>query len=164
VLTETGGNAALAGAAASAYLGRSVRPVEAALPGRLEHRGAEIWDGAHNAAAVRHIAPRLPELGSIVFSVLADKDAPEMLRLLSRHTGVLVATASSHERALPAEDVAALARPHFSRVEAVADVAAAVSRARELGVPVLVTGSFYLLADLAAVRSGELPCREPARS
>lgn len=164
VVAETGGNAALAGVAASAYLGRAVRPVEAALPGRLDRRGDEIWDGAHNPAAVRYITSRLPELGAIVLSVLADKDSAEMLRLLSRHSGVLVATASSHGRALPAEGLAALARPHFVHVEAVADPAAAVSRAHELGVPVLVTGSFYLLADLAAVRSRELPCREPARS
>ena len=39
---------------------------------------------------------------------------------------------------------------HFDVVEAVADPAAAVRRAHELGEPVLVTGSLYLLADLEA--------------
>ena len=47
---------------------------------------------------------------------------------------------------LPLED--ALQR-YFRQVEAVADSAQAVARARELGTPVLVTGSLYLLNDLA---------------
>jgi dihydrofolate synthase/folylpolyglutamate synthase len=164
VLVETGGNAALAAVAASAFLRHPVEPVEVVLAGRFERRGDEIWDAAHNTAAVEYLAPRLPALGSIVLSVLADKDAAEMLRILSGHAGVLVATASSNERALPAHELAALARPYYDHVEVVPDPADAVARARELGVPVLVTGSFYLLADLAAVRSRELPCREPARN
>jgi hypothetical protein len=62
---------------------------------------------------------------------------------------------SSNARALPVEELAGRARPFFSRVEAVADPVRAVARARELGTPVLVTGSLYLLADLA-VRSARV--------
>jgi folylpolyglutamate synthase/dihydropteroate synthase len=60
-----------------------------------------------------------------------------------------VATRSSSARALPSADVAELARPHFDHVEAVEDPVRAVARAHELGESVLVTGSLYLLGDLA---------------
>jgi folylpolyglutamate synthase/dihydropteroate synthase len=60
-----------------------------------------------------------------------------------------VATTSSSTRALPAGELARLARARFAHVEAVDDPVAAVVRAHELGEPVLVTGSLYLLGDLA---------------
>jgi dihydrofolate synthase / folylpolyglutamate synthase len=156
VVVETGGNRELAGAAASAFLGRSVEPAEVQLPGRLERRGDEIWDGAHTPEAVRHVAPALPRLGSVVASILADKDVDGVLAELARLARTFVGTTSSNRRALPASDLAARARSHFDHVEAVAHPPHAVRRAHELGEPVLVTGSLYLLADLAAL--------EPARS
>jgi folylpolyglutamate synthase/dihydropteroate synthase len=60
-----------------------------------------------------------------------------------------VATSSSNPRALPAGELAALARVP---AEAVDDPFKALARARELAGPggaVLVTGSLYLLQDLA---------------
>jgi dihydrofolate synthase/folylpolyglutamate synthase len=154
VIVETGGNRALAAAALEAFLGRRVDPVDVQLPGRLEWRGDELWDGAHTPEAVRYIAPSLPQLGSIVASILADKDVDEILRLLSAHAPVFVATQSSNSRALPAGELAARAGSHFAVVEEVADPPAALARAHELGEPVLATGSLYLLADLAAVPAG----------
>src|SRR5262245_53327771 len=80
VVVEAGGNEALAGAAASAFLGRPVELAHVQLPGRLERRGDdEIWDGAHTPEAVRHIAPQLPPIGSVVASLLADKDVDGVL-------------------------------------------------------------------------------------
>ena len=149
VVVETGGNAALAAAAASAFLGRRVEPAAVELPGRLERRAAEIRDGAHTPEAIRYIEPRLPQLGSMVVSILADKDADAMLALLSCHADIVVATASSHPNALPAAEVARLAERHFARVEVEPDPERALARAHELAEPVLVTGSLYLLSDLA---------------
>jgi dihydrofolate synthase/folylpolyglutamate synthase len=122
------------------------------LPGRLERRGAsEVRDGAHNPDGVRYLVDRL-ERGdyTLVVSILSDKNADEMLRELRRAGSRLVATRSSSDRALPAEDVAERARPYFDHVEALDSPAAAVARAHELGEPVLVTGSLYLLGDIAA--------------
>ena len=164
VVVETGGNAALAAAAAGAFLGRDVEPVEVSVPGRLERRGAEIWDGAHTPEAIRYITPRLPSVGSVVASILRDKDVAAMVALLGGLADSLVATASSNERALPAEELAELARPYFEHVEAVAEPALAVARGHELGEPVLVTGSLYLLADLAAVRRADVPWASERRS
>jgi dihydrofolate synthase/folylpolyglutamate synthase len=149
VTVERGGNLALGGVAASAFLGRHVDPVQVDLPGRLERRGDEIWDGAHTPEAVRYIAPRLPPIASIVASILADKDVDGTLRELSRLAPILVATSSTNPRALPVEELARMGRAHFPHVEAVRDPANAVERGREFGSPVLVTGSLYLLADLS---------------
>jgi dihydrofolate synthase/folylpolyglutamate synthase len=149
VVVETGGNRSLGGAAASAFLGRPVEAAEVRLHGRLDVRGDEIWDGAHTPEAVRHIAPSLPRLGSVVASILADKDVDAVLAELARLAPALVATGSTNERALPAAELANRAASHFDVVEAVDDPLGAIRRAHELGEPVLVTGSLYLLADLA---------------
>lgn len=159
VVLAPGGNLELAMAAASSFLGRPVDPGPAAaarLPGRLEQRGRaplELWDGAHNPAGARYLREReLPRLDVIVASILADKDVAEMLPVLAELCDTLVATASSSPRALPAAELARLAAPHFRSVEPVERPRDAVRRARELAGgngAVLVTGSLYLLAELA---------------
>ncbi len=88
--------------------------------------------------------------GSIVVSLLGDKDTDAMLERLARIGQTVVATQSSSPRALPASDLADRARRYVSHVVAVEDPVAAVRRAHELGPRVLVTGSLYLLADLHA--------------
>ena len=136
--------------AAAAFLGRPLeREVDVALPGRLERRGDELWDGAHNPDGAAWLAGRLERSDyTVVASILRDKDAVAMLLSLARAGRRLVATASSNERALPADELARLAARHFAEVEAVPDPAEALARARKHG-PVLVTGSLYLLADLS---------------
>ena len=71
------------------------------------------------------------------------------LRELGRAGSRLVATRSSSERALPADRLASLARRHFEHVEIVDDPMEALARAHEHGDTVLVTGSLYLLGDIA---------------
>jgi dihydrofolate synthase/folylpolyglutamate synthase len=152
-------NLALAVAAAEAFLGREVDPAPAEavrVPGRLEHRSEhplEIWDGAHNLAGIGYLLARLPTARyTIVASILADKRPEEMLRALTPLGDTLVATESGSARAVPAEALASLAKPHFERVEVEPDPVAAVTRARALAGPdgaILVTGSLYLLAALS---------------
>jgi dihydrofolate synthase/folylpolyglutamate synthase len=156
----SGSNVALAVSAAEAFLERRVDPARAEalhLPGRLEHRGEhplEIWDGAHNLAGIGYLLGRLPSRDSyvIVVSILADKRPEAILRALTAIGTTVVATSSPNSRALGAGELAALAKPHFARVEAIDDPAAALERARALAGPdgaVLVTGSLYLLAALS---------------
>jgi len=137
--------------AAEAFVGHAIdADPEITLPGRLERRGGEVRDGAHNPHGVRYLLERLPAGEyTIVVSILADKDAEAMLRELRRAGPRLVATRSSSERALEPDELAELARVRFEHVEAIEDPVRAVARARELGEPVLVTGSLYLLGDLA---------------
>ena len=118
-------------------------------PLAVELREGEVRDGAHNPDGARYLVERLPPGDhAIVLSILRDKDADAMLRELRRVGTRLVATRSSSDRALPARELADLARAHFSHVEAVEEPLAALARARELGGPVLVTGSLYLLGDI----------------
>ena len=138
-------------AAAEAFVGHAIDAVPAvSLPGRFERRPDEIRDGAHNPDGARHLVDQLDgDDYTVVASVLADKDVDAMLATLRRAGGRFVATRSSSPRALPAADLADLARARFDHVEVVDDPVAAVARAHELGEPVLVTGSLYLLGDLA---------------
>jgi dihydrofolate synthase/folylpolyglutamate synthase len=155
-------NLALAVAAAETFLGRAVDPHAAdgvALAGRLERRGEsplEVWDGAHNLAGLGWLLPRLPAPPSggwtVVCSILRDKRPGMMLEALSVLGPTLVATESRNGRALPADELAALASAHFEHAEAVPEPAAARARALALaggGGALLVTGSLYLLAELS---------------
>jgi dihydrofolate synthase / folylpolyglutamate synthase len=147
-----GPNVVVGGArqAAEAFLGRAVdREVRVELPGRLERRGDELRDGAHNPDGAAWLAARLDRSDyTLVVSILRDKDADAMLASLAAAGQRLVATTSSNGRALPADVLATIAARHFADVEIEPDPAAALARARRHG-PVLVTGSLYLLADLA---------------
>ena len=137
--------------AAEAFLGRPVtQDVEVSLPGRLEWRSPdEVWDAAHNPAGLDWQAARLPDRDWVVVaSVLADKDVDSMLERLSRRGRTFVATCSSNPRSLDAPELAQRAARFFDRVECLPSPREALQRGRALG-PVLVTGSFYLLADLA---------------
>ncbi len=172
VTVVSGSNAGLAHAAAESFLGTTVDPApldDLRVPGRLERLGdapLEVWDGAHNLAALGYLLPRLPRADYVVLaSILRGKDAAGMLAALSALGSRLVATASSSTRVLPARDLAALAEPYFEAVETVENPAEALARAREIagdGRAVLVTGSLYLLADLASVRPSRLPWQASA--
>jgi dihydrofolate synthase/folylpolyglutamate synthase len=155
-------NLALALAAAEAFLGRPVGGhVDVRLPGRLERRNEnplEIWDGAHNLGGVGYMLARLPSARYVVVaSILADKDVDGMLAALSALGDRLVATTSSSRRALAARDVAERAAPYFPEIETIDEPVEALSHARTLGEPILVTGSLYLLSDLA--KDDSLRCR-----
>ena len=172
VTVVAGSDGALAHAAVESFLGRPVDPAPlegVVVPGRLERVGEvplEIWDGAHNLAGAGYLLTRVPRADWVVVaSILADKDAAGMLAALSPLGGRLVATSSSSPRALPAGELAALGRPFFGHVEAVSAPAAALARGRELAGKdgaLLVTGSLYFLADLAAVRPSCLPWQASA--
>jgi dihydrofolate synthase/folylpolyglutamate synthase len=134
-------------AAAETFLGRKLEgDVEISLPGRFDLVGEDVYAGAHNPAGVAWLLERLPRRDYVVVaSILADKDAGEMLRLLARAGRRLIATASRSARALPAVELARTAEPFFDSIEVQPDPERAVERAES---PVLVTGSLYLLADL----------------
>jgi dihydrofolate synthase/folylpolyglutamate synthase len=154
VLVETSGSLAVALSAAGAFLGEPVDGAAAervTLPGRLERRPGEIRDGAHNPGGVRWLVEHLPpDDYTVMASMLADKDVDAMLAALAAVGRRFVACRSSSPRALGADELAARAAAHFERVEVRDDPHEALALAHAVGEPVLVTGSLYLLADLAA--------------
>ena len=103
-----------------------------ALPGRLERRGDEVWDGAHTPEAVDWLLARLTARDHVLcVSVLGDKRVDGMLERLSRaREGRSIATRSSNPRALPEDELAPRAETHFSEVRAVDDPVKALARAR----------------------------------
>jgi dihydrofolate synthase/folylpolyglutamate synthase len=159
--------------AAEAYVGHTIdADVEVSLAGRLEVRPGpplEIRDGAHTPEAVRWLTDRLGHLLPegrrcvLVTSILVDKDAEAILFGLRPWVERLVTTQSTNRRSRTATELAELARAlpehrRFSDVVAEPDSVRALHRARELAGldgAVLVTGSLYLLADLAAVERQE---------
>jgi len=162
VVVTGNSNLALALAAVETFLGHPVDPAAAEdvqVPGRMERisdRPLEIWDGAHNLAGVGWLLARLPARRYVVVaSILTDKDADAMLAALSVLGDQIVVATSSNPRALSAGDLGARAARFFPVVNVVEEPADAVGAAREAAGEegaVLVTGSLYLLADLAAVR------------
>ena len=148
------------GEAAERFLGRRIAHLDlrADLPGRLEWRGRELWDGAHNQAGTAWLRSRIEcPVGVVVASILADHYAEGMIADLSAIAPRLIATQSSNARALPAAELARRAAPRFGTVEVEPDPRHALARARATtdGV-VLVTGSMYLLAELVAAEEHEV--------
>jgi dihydrofolate synthase/folylpolyglutamate synthase len=143
---------ALAEAAASAFAGRDLHlDGDVTVPGRFEWRGPdELRVGAHNPHGVAYLLTQVePGPWTILAGIGADKDVDAMLAGLATLGTRLVATQSSSGRALEAAQLGERARRYFAEVETVPDPLAALGRARAHGGRLLVTGSLYLLADLA---------------
>jgi dihydrofolate synthase/folylpolyglutamate synthase len=156
-------NFAMAMAAAEATLGRPVSEIpHVAVPGRLQVLSEDpvtILDGAHNPAGIAALVAALPEVTGGrpvvgVVSVLDDKDAGAMLKVLAPHVEALVCTASLNPRALPPATLASLAgQLGVAQTHVEGDPHKALAWAQELAEPdgaVVATGSIYLVADLLA--------------
>ncbi|SNT65066.1 dihydrofolate synthase / folylpolyglutamate synthase [Asanoa hainanensis] len=171
-------NAAVALAAVEAFLGagadrqlvvETVREGFAATssPGRLEKvRNAPtiLLDGAHNPHGMAATVTALQEEFAFsklvaVVAVLADKDVTGILDLLEPVVDAVVVTRNSSPRAMPVDELAALAVEVFGeeRVETAATMPDAIEAAVVLaetevegelsGVGVIVTGSVFTVAE-----------------
>ncbi|MCG5450698.1 MULTISPECIES: bifunctional folylpolyglutamate synthase/dihydrofolate synthase [Micromonospora] len=171
-------NAAMALAAVEAFLGAGARrqlDIEAvregfastSSPGRLERvRNAPtiLLDGAHNPHGMKATVTALQEEFAFsklvaVIGVLADKDAEALLELLEPVVDQVVVTRNTSPRAMPTEELAALAAEIFGeeRVASAEEMPDAIELAVAMaeedvpgelsGVGVLVTGSVVTVAD-----------------
>ena len=95
-------------------------------------------------------------LADLIFTDVPGRVAKQLLQLAQRF-GTQEGGALRVTHDLTQEELAERAAQWFALVEAVPDPVAALARAHELGEPVLVTGSLYLLADLAAHRPAGVP-------
>ena len=111
-----------------------------------------LIDAAHNEEGAAALADYLrrwhPERPALVIGVMRDKDVRPILDALLPVTSRVFATAAPTPRALPAEDVAALAG---GGAESFHDPEAAIDRALEVADTVCVAGSIFLAG---AVRDG----------
>jgi dihydrofolate synthase / folylpolyglutamate synthase len=125
-------------------------------PARLERfvvRGVEVLlDAAHNPAGARALASHLQEIGwsriTLLFGAMGDKDVTGMLEALRPLCETIVCTTAPNPRALPAAELARLARTFAPAVEAIADPAGALECALALGTPVVAAGSIFLIGPL----------------
>jgi dihydrofolate synthase/folylpolyglutamate synthase len=161
------GNAACALTAAEAISGHPfpdelVRRVLGSLlsPGRMEviHQSPVcMLDGAHNPPAVAALARALQEEFAlhkwiVIYGALSGHDYERSLEALIAAGGVaaVVTCEPRNPRAIPASDLAEAAARRGVPAQAEPAVRAAVARALRLasdGSSILVTGSFYHLAD-----------------
>jgi dihydrofolate synthase / folylpolyglutamate synthase len=162
-------NAALAVAAAHLLLGGldpgRVRTGLAAVevPGRLQvvrRHPLVIADGAHNAPGMTTMVASLaalerPRPRVALLAILRDKRVDEMLATLLPLVDAVVCTRAHEPRCLSAEEVAAHVRDHglepVATIDDPVEAYAAALRAAGPDGSLLVTGSLYLLEDLAGV-------------
>lgn len=177
-------NAAVALAAAEAFLGAgaqnqldpdAVRQAFAAVttPGRLEPvRSAPtvLLDAAHNPHGATALARALTEEFDFrrliaVIGMMADKDTAGVLAALEPVVAEVVLTQNSTPRAMPADDLAAVARDVFGPDRIVVEprlddaIETAVGLAEEVGTPgeplsgagVIVTGSVVTVGEARAL-------------
>ena len=129
---------------------------QAEWPGRLERftrgRIEILLDAAHNPAGTRALASHLQEIGwsrvTLLFGAMRDKDVWHMLEALAPFCELIVCTTAPSPRALSASELAASAGPLGRTVEAIADPAAALARAVDMGRPVVAAGSIFLIGPL----------------
>jgi dihydrofolate synthase / folylpolyglutamate synthase len=159
-----GDNAVLAVAAVEAFFARPLDHETAQagfwkvrLPGRFEIAGRSpllVIDGAHNPDGAATVAETLAEdfdvTGKVVYVVglLRGRDPVQMLDGMgARSAELVIACEPATPRAIPAEEVAGVARGLGVAAEAVADVADAIERARSVTTSddvIVITGSLYL--------------------
>ncbi len=154
---------------------------ETVVPGRLQRLQEQplvVADGAHNPHGMRALVASLSELGLpaprvALLTVMRDKAVDDMLAALLPIVDAVVCTQASGPRSLSAEDLCAHVRAAHERLahqaeprqggavrcSAQADPRAAYAEALRLagrGGSVVVTGSLYLLEDLAGECGGPL--------
>lgn len=143
------------------------------VPGRCEvmcRAPLVVLDGAHNPQGAQALAATFREEFDVpgrlvmVVGMLEGRDVADMLRCLSvTDADLVIATRPPSPRAVPAEDLAAVARAMGALVEQIDDVATAVGRALDVSTSedaVLVAGSLYVVgaarsALVSALRTGD---------
>ncbi len=128
------------------------------LPGRCERRRLSsgrllVVDAAHNPAATICLAHEIRDLSSdrsvtLLFGVLADKDASAMMRPLAKLVDTVILTQPKHARGMKIKALKDILPRHAAAfVDPGAAWRAALGATPKGGV-LLVAGSFYLLGDL----------------
>jgi dihydrofolate synthase/folylpolyglutamate synthase len=141
---------------------RMQRLSQGSLPGLLP-AGSELWlDGGHNAEGGRAIANALADLEErvsrpliLVVGMLATKDAGAFLRNFSGLARRLIAVPIPDQaKAIPPDDIAALARATNIPAQTGGSVASALAEVATLDLAppprVMITGSLYLAGAVLA--------------
>ena len=129
-------------------------------PGRFEtllKKPLVIADGGHNVQCTKALIESLDEAGIgkaiFVIGIMADKDYKEVFRLLTPYIEQVIATEPANPRRLDAEEICKFFLKDFKKIEK--NPCNAVKKAIEISnkdysgkMPVIVTGSLYMMADI----------------
>ena len=125
---------------------------------KLQEHPTLICDTGHNVGGISYIVEQLKQQSyhelHIVIGMVNDKDVRGVLSLLPKEATYYF-TQASVQRALPAEDLAALAAQQGLKGSNYPDVPSAVRAAQEKSLPedfIFVGGSSFIVADLLAHR------------
>jgi dihydrofolate synthase/folylpolyglutamate synthase len=120
-----------------------------------------LLDASHTAGSAAELAAVVRTLAYkpviLLWGMSAEKDMRAYAAALAPVVDAAVATAAATNRARAAHDLVAATWGEFKNLEAVADVAAAWDRARELAGPsglVVAAGSFYLAGEVLTILEG----------
>jgi dihydrofolate synthase/folylpolyglutamate synthase len=122
-------------------------------PGRFHHVESNlILDGAHNPAASWHLVQTWKEYHrgrtpTVIFGGLKDKSLSEMLEALSQIAARFFLVPVQNDRGANPRH---LQTPGHLPREVFSDVRTAITMARQLDDPILVTGSLYLVGEVLA--------------
>ena len=131
-------------------------PVEASAlahvrhPGRFERVGDVILDGAHNPHGAAALAAALDGPVTLVIGTSADKDAAGIAAALAPRCRHVIATRYQQERAMVPAQLAGC----FAGAETAPDLATALARARDLGGPIVIAGSLFLVGEARVLLLG----------
>jgi dihydrofolate synthase / folylpolyglutamate synthase len=132
--------------------------LQTTLPGRMELLGSHplvVLDGAHTPLAVTRLLSAFkgifPGEAVLLFGSVSGKNPREMARILApAFSSVIVSTPGTFKESNP-EEVAGIFRGVNPATTLEKDPAQALARAREASGgtrPILVTGSFYMVAEI----------------
>ncbi|MBO4921854.1 MAG: hypothetical protein J5372_08060 [Lachnospiraceae bacterium] len=134
-------------------------------PGRFEtllKKPLVIADGGHNMQCTKALIESLDEedikKAIFVIGIMADKDYKEVFKLLTPYMEQVITTEPSNPRRLDAEDICECIRTNKESISGFTiekDPCKAVKKAIEISnkdysckMPVIVTGSLYMMADI----------------
>jgi len=128
----------------------------AVWPGRLEtidHGGCRVLlDAAHNPAGARALAEYVrsvsPQGATFVFGAMKDKDVSQMLAPLVPIARTIVCTTAPTARAMPADELASVAKSLGMVVQTVPDPFEAVEEGCRCDRLVVVAGSIFLIGPV----------------
>ena len=129
---------------------------EAEWPARLERfvrDGVKILlDAAHNPAGARALASHLQDIGwsqvTLLFGAMRDKDVTGMLAALAHACERVICTTAPTARAMPADELADIARRFAPSVEIAPHLPDALDRAVAYRTPIVAAGSIFLIGPL----------------
>ncbi|MEG1206876.1 MAG: folylpolyglutamate synthase/dihydrofolate synthase family protein [Angelakisella sp.] len=141
------------------------------IPGRLEvfhGKPMVLLDGAHNLHGILALRESIFAMGSrtaeslvAVMGMLADKNCIEALDIIAPFLREIIVTQPDSPRALPAAELAELAKNYCSNITVEPDCQKAVRLALESGTEtVLIFGSLYLVSAVRPMLSEQNDCHD----